>query len=225
MNLEIRKRCRIGVATNNNYEWADHLQSYCDSINSQKSSRTKFSPNELWSAGYNPPANNIVNFHTTITDHSTPAEIQESVQARLVRTAHDQIENSHTNSFVVGDIVRIKLTCIHPESRARNKDGGNFLKKWNAINYSVSVYRVVSVRNPPALALPAQPNVNQYHVSRASYGLNARDAAGNFAVPLLAGLHNRLYLFGSDLLHVPAGTTAPTCPTNERSRRLNRFVN
>ena len=53
MNLELRKRIRIGIASNNrnggnnNFEWSAHLQEYCDNINSQKSRRTKFTPNEL----------------------------------------------------------------------------------------------------------------------------------------------------------------------------------
>ena len=219
MNLELRKRVRVGIASNNrvgvanNYEWSNHLQDYVDNINSQRSSRTKFTPNELWTAGYNPPAANIVNFHLPpITDHSTNAEIQEAVRTRLVKTAHAQLNKVKVHNFAVNDIVRLKMASIDRNVARRNKDGG-LEKKWNAINYTPDTYRVFRVFRPHIHdgQLPAN-QVNLWKPSRPTYHIRAKDARGRYTRLMITEQGRAKNYFGSEMMLVPAGTVAPKVP-------------
>ena len=54
MNKELRKRIKEGIIKRNTLEWVEHLPEYLSSINSTKSSTTRFTPDEIWTAGYNP---------------------------------------------------------------------------------------------------------------------------------------------------------------------------
>ena len=69
LNLELRKRIRAGLVKNNSLEWVTHLPEYVNNINNSKSSTTGFTPNELWSAGYNPTRRNeLIHFALQPTD-------------------------------------------------------------------------------------------------------------------------------------------------------------
>ena len=212
MNLELRKRIKIGIATNNNFEWVNHLQDYCDNINAQKSSRTKFTPTELWTEGYNPPANHRVRAQP-IDDHSTPLEIQRNVQARTVKSAKNMITKG-IEELAVGDIVRIKVSVLDKLMRKRNKN--SIEKKNNAIQYTIANYRVMKVITPHIN--------NHFYVSRPSYWLNGYDLNNQPTVRILANTEPKEF-FASDLMKIPVGSTAPTVDGWARSRVLNRIHN
>ena len=47
-NREMRKKIKAGLIHNNNLIWRPHLQKYVMNINNQQNSRTKLTPNQLW---------------------------------------------------------------------------------------------------------------------------------------------------------------------------------
>ena len=212
INREIRKKIKIGMATNNNFEWKIHLQSYCDNINNQKSSRTKFKPIELWSAGYNPPANNRVKPLQDIDDHSTPQEIQTHVQTESVKSAKKMLNKQHVEDLNVNDIVRIKVEVIDKLMRKRNE--AKMEKKLNIVNYTPANYLIVRKM--------VSPVNNNFSVSRDTFWLNGYSLQGIPDVPLLAN-NGRKSFFSSDLLKIPAGSTAPTITNWQRVRQINRL--
>ena len=214
MNREIRKRIKIGIATNDNFEWRNHLQSYCDNINAQKSSRTKFTPNELWTQGYTPPANNRVQPQQAITDHSTALEIQNNVQAETVKSAKKMIAKGHVEDLNVGDIVRVKTEVLDKLMRKRNKN--EMETKYNTINYTIANYRIMR---------KIVPNVNNhFYVSRPTYNLNGYDANDQPTVPVTVRRTNiPQEFFGSDLMRIPVGSSAPSVGGWARTRVINRI--
>ena len=211
INREIRKKIRIGVATTDSFNWVQHLQSYCDNINDQKSTRTKFKPNELWTQGYNAPANNRVQAQE-IDDRSTPQEIQRHVQAETVKSAKKMLDKGHVEDLNVGDIVRIKVEVIDKVLRKRNET--KIEKKYNAITYSIANYLVVRKMVPRVN--------NHFSVSRPTYYLNGYDLNNQATVPILATT-GRKQFFGSDLQKIPAGSTAPTVAGWQRTRQINKL--
>ena len=218
MNGTLRKIIKAGVVKNNDFEWANHLQTYVDNMNNQISGKTGYKPSELWEEGYTPPPGNLQPI--VANDHSTIAEVRQAVQGRLLNNAKAQLARGRKPGvFQVGDDVRIKLSVIDADSRARNKGDGTFLKKWNAINYTPAKYRVMSVLHPDNIN---NVNMNDGFISRPTYTLNAY-VNGVANLRLLAGPHNLKYFFGSDLLLVPPNSTASAVPDWERSRVINRM--
>jgi hypothetical protein len=54
MNREIRKKIRAGIIRNNSIQWYPYLQDYIDNINNQQRTKSKLSPNQVWTKGYHP---------------------------------------------------------------------------------------------------------------------------------------------------------------------------
>lgn len=158
MNNEIRKRIKEGFVRHNNLEWVAWLQRYCDNINGQRHARSRWTPNELWRPGYNPPAPNArPRWHVSINDHSSNAAIQQKHKAHQIELAYRRLKHRPTKVFRVGDLVRIAMEAKHEEDtyefRRRVKD--QLQKKINAITYTVPLYRVVAIVNG---TLPANMN-------------------------------------------------------------------
>ena len=212
MNKELRKKIKIGIATNNTFEWRNHLQDYCDNINAQKSSRTKFKPNELWKEGYTAPVNHVVR-PQAIDDHSTPLQIQRNIQARTVASAKKMIEKG-VEELSVGDIVRIKVSVLDKLMRKRNKN--DLEAKNNIIQYTIANYRVMKVITPHLN--------NHFYVSRPSYWLNGYDLNNQPTVRILANTEPKEF-FASDLMKIPVGSTQPSVGNWVRSRVINRIRN
>ena len=221
MNAEIRKKIRHLLVTTNNLSWTPFLNQICDNINNQKSSSTGFTPNELWTQGYNPPAN-ALNRNIVINDRSSYADIREKAIAKQVNRAAAAMQNQDIPNFAVGDQVRMKWETMMPEMRQRNKEKANV--KYNAVTYTPEIFIVNSVLNQniaPAGVMPVVFNVgeirNRRYTLRTIGGVVIHQANDqNLPVKLF---------YGSDLIRVPPNSTPTTVqPSFAGSRRLNRFV-
>ena len=98
--------------------------------------------------------------------------------------------------------------------RKRNKN--ELEKKWNIINYTIANYRVMT---------KIVPNINDhFYVSRSTYTLNGYDDNDLPTVPVVVRTTNTPQVFfGSDLMKIPVGSTAPTVPEYRRARVINRI--
>ena len=65
MNRELRKKIRAGFIKHDNLEWSKYLNDYCDNINSQRSSTTGYTPNQLWTPKY-------IKFKSSNTNNEPP---------------------------------------------------------------------------------------------------------------------------------------------------------
>ena len=217
-NQEIRKKIRAGFVRNNNRLWRLQLPDYIANINSQRPLRTKYTPNELWTPGYNPPPPGLVNFHIVPTDQSTLPQIQDVVKARSIRTAIAQLnQGDQPQIFHIGDWVRVKYTKINAQMRRRHKEG--ILNKRNAIRYSLDVYRVSHIYPAPIVLNGLHLN-QQWSIARQSYNLTL-----NGVVVMTGATPTRF--FASDMIHVfsPGISLPPSIvPPNEaRMLYINRF--
>ena len=164
MNQEIRKKIKAGFVRNNNRLWRLQLPDYIANINTQRPLRTKYTPNELWTPGYNPPPPGLVNFHIVPNDQSTLPQIQDIVKARSIRTAVAQLaQGEQPQIYHVGDWVRVKYIKINAQMRQRHKEG--ILNKRNAIRYSLDVYRVSHIY-PAPIVLNGLPQNQQWAIAR-----------------------------------------------------------
>jgi len=222
MNQILRNKIKEGFVRHNTLEWVVHLQNYCANINNSKQSRTKYTPNELWTRGRHPiPLNQAVNFDIVKTDTNTLNEIRHAVQARSILTAQAQISRNARGKapavFAVGNRVRIALRVQHAEVRKRMESG--IQAKLTAVKYTPQVYTVISVVGIPAenYQLPAAVG-QQWNVVRQRYTL--QDYLGNEVMER----GNPKLFFGSELKLVPQPTQAPHVQSIPRARQINRFV-
>jgi len=200
MNKEVRKKIANGFIRQNSLQWVQHLNDYIDNINSQKSSRTGFTPDQLWSQGYNP--NNNPQNHR-LTDHSTNAERQEYVQHRLRATAQRIIQRGRQpNVFQVGDRVRVQMTRFYPALRKLIKEHH---RKQIIVTYTPEIYTVSAVR-------PQAPNGR---IRNTQYELT------NVAGQLLQSGGNPKLFFGSELILIPVGDTPASVPNALQANALN----
>ena len=159
-------------------------------------------------------------------------------------------DSPHNKQFYVGDDVRIKLSAFREprwfatQILKRDKDDGVNAKKYSAITYSITVYRIsrmhhhLDVEDKEALALIQQNRPNRHMLinpMRDTYELETqagdrvmrtvnRRANNAFLGPIAQQQYVPELFFGSDLLFVPPNTTAPSVPENtNRIMQINRF--
>jgi signal transduction histidine kinase len=199
-------RLRNGFARNNNLEWQVHLPDYIANINNQKHGTTKFTPNQLWEAGYQPPPDNpALNHHVQPDDHMNNFARQQLVQSRIVRRAERMLENDPVQVFNIGDHVRVDLSQLDPQVRRIIKD---LRYKTIVIRYTPEIYTIANV---------IQPGQN-FNVKRQGYTL--RDPNGNLVTQ---GNIARLF-FGNQLVRVPGDSTPQTVQDRQRASQLNRIT-
>jgi len=243
-NRELRKLIKAGLVKYNTLEWVKYLPQYLDNINSSKSSVTGFTPNELWTAGYNPvPNNELIHFALRPNDNSSKADIIKYVEAKLYRNAKNQLDRQRApNQFFVNDKVRLKISALKnyqgTDYRKRIKDGKEV--KYNAINYTTTIYKVASII-PPTYERGLQLRQNQnlpYVIRNQQYTL--RKVTNN----QIFGANGAYRFYGSDLLLIPSNnlirnnerplnqypyllSTEPTLDPNtmQRTEYINRFRN
>ena len=205
MNLEMWRRLRAGFVRNNNIEWANHLDDYVINMNSQRHSKTKYTPNQLWIQGYNPPPNNNVIHHIEPPDdHMNADEVRQRVQERLVNSAQRQIENIPNAPIVfnIGDNVRIAMKVLEPDIRKKIKEGRH---KTVSVKYTPEIYIVQNVF-PPAQG---------FNLTRQGYSI--RNQAGEV---IMRGAVPRKF-YPNEILRVPNGHTASTVPNRARGNQIN----
>jgi transposase InsO family protein len=200
MIQEIRKKIRFGFVRNNDLEWSNHLQDYCNNINSQKSRSTGFTPNQLWSEGYQPINNPI---HHQINDLSTPEQIRETTQHRLLSTALRQIQRGRRNAeFFVGDRVRVRMNKLSSALRRLIKEGR---QKQIVVKYTPEIYTVINVRN----------QVGGWDAHNTQYEVRGANGV------VLQRNGNPVLFYGNEMILVPANSTEPSVPSNQRGNELN----
>ena len=205
-NKQIRRIIRANFIRNNNFIWTPHLAQYISNLNSQVKARSKQSPDDLWTPGYNPLAAAHVRYAGPLTDNSTLQERQDYHNNYLDRKTARQLQTGAVaRNFNVGDSVRIRLENVSTLMRARTKSG--ISKNLNAIHFSPEVFTITNVRN-----FAPQPRPNEYYIN---------DPAGNV---VRSGVVPKVF-YGSDLLFVPPGSVnvsiAPA--TVARANHLNRL--
>jgi len=227
LNREVRSKIKAGIATHNNLEWFNHLNKYIENINNTKSSRTGYTPNELWSPQYEPPNEDDVEYsNEKPTDKSSKEDIQRYTQSKLYRTAVEQLERGRQPyEFRVGDRVRIKIASLlnTAGSEYRKRIKTDILKKYNAVTYTPETYTIFQIVSPPLTAdiRNDEPQVIQsYNVSRKQYILKDQDNN------VVETNDKPQRFFGSELLLSPQSdyATEASVPNLQRSRQLNRFI-
>jgi len=124
------------------------------------------------------------------------------------------IAKGHVEDLNVGDIVRVKTEVLDKLMRKRNKN--EMETKYNTINYTIANYRIMK---------KIVPNVNNhFYVSRPTYNLNGYDVNDLPTVPVVVRRTNiPQEFFGSDLMKIPVGSSAPSVGGWARSRIINRI--
>jgi hypothetical protein len=213
MNMEVRKKIRAGIVIHNNIEWSLFLDDYCKNINNQKTSSRGFTPHEIWSQGYNPPAGRP-NHNIRLSDHSSLIDIREKTRANQISRASNLLAREHANQYHIGDRVRIKIAALDSSMRKRIKASNE--SKYSCITFTPQIYTVHGeiLNHNPALPL----GVGNNSVIRDQYTL--QDAGG----VVLARNGTPTRFFASDLMHVPANSTAAHVPNIVNANLLNRFT-
>ena len=105
MNRELRKKIRAGFIKHDNLEWSIYLDDYCDNINSQRSSTTGYTPNQLWTPKYVKFKSSNTNNEPPkkLTDYSNAEEIQTAVQTKQYKKSINQLKSGiHNHQFEKG---------------------------------------------------------------------------------------------------------------------------
>jgi len=217
-NETLRQKMKDGFVRNNNLQWLRYLQEYTQNMNTQKKSRTKFSPFELYTPLYQPQqANNLVNFNMNITDRSSAQDIKRQAQANTIRSAYKAIAKGRpADVFAQNDLCRIKMSSIDQEMRQRYKTKIGI--SYNAIRYTPEVYIVVQV-----IAQPPPPNWQQIAPQGGVWNV-VRGEQYRVRLNIPNSQPIAKLFFGSDLLKVPANEVPSNVPTIQRSRYINRFT-
>ena len=251
MNREIRKKIRAGfIHFNNANHWEQHLQDYCENINSKRNSTTKFSPNELWHQGYEKPKSKLVDLDAKIDDHKNIHDIRESIQTNLYNKAKKQFQKGFgsKHAFKVGDLVRVKLdSFLYPtffSSAVRSREKDKFERKKTTIKYSLLVYKIKKVI-PAKYISPEQLALQENHIKNEDLSKLMEDQytldqmINGKWMPYLIKDYTDLtkkekegnkmrtpqIFHANDLIHVPEGSTDPTSIPYEIETigRLNKY--
>lgn len=208
MNQEVWKRLRAGFIRTDSLEWVQHLQDYLTNINNQKHGKTKYTPNQIWTQGYNPPQNNnIVHHLEPPTDNMPINEVRQRIQERLVSNAEKQIQRENQNAFQIGDSVRLAMREIEGDVRHRIKD-----KRFKtiAVRYSPEIYTIAGIFNPV---------MNNFNVNRRSYYLNNPNGQ-----MIMQGIAPKRF-YQNQLVKVTNNQIYPsTIPDRQRGNQINRSI-
>ena len=215
-NGKLRKMMRDGYLRNQNRNWTNYLQSYCDNRNDSKHSSTKSTPNELWTPGRQPiPIMTPAERERVRTNDDLPAngvERRKKAYVNLQIKATKMLERHNAAQFAVGDQVRVLLSSIDSQIRAQIKAG--HLNQ--VVVYSPDIYTVDKVIEAQGL---------DKDFTRERYWLLKQNGQ-----PLLRQVkHNRpndvrgnQYFFSSELQLVPAGSVVNSFIDNAKARYLNK---
>jgi len=93
MNAIMRNKITAGIAHFNELNWSAHLQDYVINMNNQRHIKGKYSADELWTQGFNPPNynHNRVELDRQVDDHSPVTDLREHHKAQLLHTAYEQV--------------------------------------------------------------------------------------------------------------------------------------
>ena len=146
MNRELRKKIRAGFIRHDNLKWVEYLDEYTENINNQRSSNTKYTPNQIWTQGYN-KVSQTNTYEQPITDDTNLDDRRLDLKNQLVKNSLKQFKNQQKQKeFKVGDIVRLKLSAnptdriLYSQVRTREKDKTD--KKYNVVNFSTILFRI-----------------------------------------------------------------------------------
>ena len=149
MNRELRKKIRAGFIRHDNLNWVNELNTYCENINNQRSSNTKYTPNQIWTAGYNKTEATATNTEP-ITEETNLENRRLDLKTQLLKNSFKQFKNQQTaNEYKIGDIVRLKLSAnptdrtLYSKVRTREKDKAD--KKFNVVNFSTTLFRIKQI--------------------------------------------------------------------------------
>jgi hypothetical protein len=206
-NREIRRKMKRGFAVHNNVNWTHHLQDYVAARNNQIGSRTKVSPNMIWTPGYFPLAAGAAPpLHIPLTDGMTQAQKQIYMRRYQITRAQRMVALGQDHVFQVGDLVRMSMYKFSNLMRRAKESGIHF--NTQGIHYSPIICHVVAVIPPPANLTRRQG----YHIA---------DAAGNV---IMAGILPKMF-FASEMTEVglPWVQTHINPATVARVHYLNRL--
>ena len=204
-NREVRKIIRAGFVRNNNFVWSPHLASYIANINSQRNARSKQVPNSLWVQGYTPLPAGHVRANGPLNDNLNQQQRQDIQHAYILDRTQRLLQTGNVaRQFIVGDLVRIKLSIVSNPMRERVKK--QISVNLTSVHYTPEVYTVTRVRNFTGLRPP------EYYLM---------DALGN---QLMSGATPKVF-FGSDLLFVPplAVNVSLNPATTAHANQMNRL--
>ena len=152
MNRELRKKIRAGFIKHDNLEWSKYLNDYCDNINSQRSSTTGYTPNQLWTPKYVKFKSSNTNNEPPkkLTDYSNAEEIQTAVQTKQYKKSINQLKSGIKNhQFVKGDIVRMKLPAYKQDktlaTKVNSREKEDLFRKFNVVNYTLYRFMIDKV--------------------------------------------------------------------------------
>lgn len=210
MNREIRKKIKAGFIRQNNLVWnaVGQLQSYVENINNQQSSVTHFTPNQLWTQGYNPhPQGHPIPPRTPLNDNMNMNERQQHQDRNINDRATQLVSKGRPPPlFQVGDLVRVKVSLYSNRMRrARENNIG-----WNqmAVHYTPQILTVAQAFHyPPPF------------VRRDEYILQGLGGA----IVMRGGAPRRF--FGNELIAVPAVNVQTNVQpmTIHRADQINRL--
>ena len=176
MNRTIRKKLRELFVRTDDVEWVKHVTDVEDSINSNRITGTRFTPNMLWRPGWFGPPDGEYSQHAP-TDTSSKQQIIRAHQLNLLSRAADRIENNG-GQLEVNDLVRVANAEYDPRFKARLK--GGFEHKYSAIQWSPELYRVAKVNAQEKVPLALRKlNQKSYDIGQVFYSL--RTYPGNQA--------------------------------------------
>ena len=138
-NAEIRKILRAIMIRNEDLIWYSHLTEIENNKNGSFSSSTKASPDEIWTPG-----------KVKLPDRHLPAAILDKnpkLKARksLLDKAKKAITQFRSHEYEVGNLVRVRMSSIFANLRARVKAGDT---KNILVNFTPTIYRIARVIKP-----------------------------------------------------------------------------
>ena len=169
MNRELRKKIRAGFIRHDNLKWVEYLDEYTENINNQRSSNTKYTPNQIWTEGFTKTSQNEIPLEP-ITDETNLEDRRKHLKNQLVENSFKQFKNQQKDQqFQVGDIVRLKLSAYPTDrtlytkvrTREKNKDD----KKYNIINFTTTLFRIKKIY-PSKIETQQELKPLQNHLSK-----------------------------------------------------------
>lgn len=217
INREMRKKMKANFVRTNRLIWFPYLQNFCNNINNQKSSVTKFTPNQLWREG----RQEIEEVDEPLpqklrTDDYTLDQLFDYNKRTLTNKALRAVASSKPRVFQVGDFVRISLRALFPKTREVMKQRMEVSKI--GIYFSPEIYRIVRV-NRDANDLQN----NTYELMRPSLG----GLQGNQDLNILTSQQGRkpfAKFFANDLLLVEFEGNKPMENDDENNNPLTRAI-